>query len=106
MTDDIPLSRTLVTGGELAYIMEALDSRRMSGPGPQTAHCEALIRAALPAEWASIVPSCTAALEMSALLLNLNKGDEVIMPSFTFVSTANAVALRGAAWRLSCLRRH
>jgi dTDP-4-amino-4,6-dideoxygalactose transaminase len=95
-TNCVPLSRSYLCGKESTYIAETLASGRMSGPGPQSELCEALIRTELSAGWAAIVPSCTAALEMSALLLDLKAGDEVIMPSFTFVSTANAVALRGA----------
>jgi dTDP-4-amino-4,6-dideoxygalactose transaminase len=92
----VPLNRVHLTGDELRHIGEAIASGALSGPGPQSLYCEAVIRRAVGAEWAAIVPSCTAALEMSAILLDLVPGDEVVMPSYTFVSTAAAVALRGA----------
>lgn len=92
----VPLNRVHLTGDELRHIGEAIASGALSGPGAQSAYCEAVIRRAAGAPWAAIVPSCTAALEMSAVLLDLGPGDEVVMPSFTFVSTAAAVALRGA----------
>jgi dTDP-4-amino-4,6-dideoxygalactose transaminase len=95
-TSFIPFSRTHVTGKELTYIADAVNSRRLSGPGPHSEACERLIRQTTGSAWIAVVPSCTAALEMSALLLDLNPGDEVIVPSYTFVSTATAVALRGA----------
>jgi dTDP-4-amino-4,6-dideoxygalactose transaminase len=93
---DVPFSRTYLTGREMGYIEATLASRRLSGPGLQSEECERLIRGAAGANWAALVPSCTAALEMSALLLDLGAGDEVILPSYTFVSTATAIVLRGA----------
>ncbi|WP_457940098.1 dTDP-4-amino-4,6-dideoxygalactose transaminase [Mesorhizobium sp. 10J20-29] len=81
---------------ELAYIGESLKARAIAGPGAQTAACEALMGAQVGSPSAFLVPSCTAALEMCALLLGLGPGDEVIMPSFTFVSNPNAVVLRRA----------
>lgn len=92
----IPFHRTPVTGDEYGYIREAIESRQLSGPGKQSKACESLIKSQIGAERVFLVPSCTAALEMSALLLGLGPGDEVIMPSFTFVSNPNAVVLRGA----------
>jgi dTDP-4-amino-4,6-dideoxygalactose transaminase len=77
-------------------LSEAIASRRLSGDGPFTSRCQKLLESGLPASKVLLTPSCTAALEMAALLLNLGPGDEVIMPSFTFVSSANAFALRGA----------
>lgn len=92
----VPFSRTFTTGDEIRYIEDVIASGRLSGPGPQCEACEGMVRGFVGASWAAIVPSCTAALEMAAILLNLDRGDEVIMPSYTFVSTATAVVLRGA----------
>jgi dTDP-4-amino-4,6-dideoxygalactose transaminase len=85
-----------MTGRELAYIAQAHANAHLSGDGPFTKRCHAWLEAELGTKKALLTQSCTAALEMSALLLNLEPGDEVIMPSFTFVSTANAFVLRGA----------
>ena len=85
-----------LTGGEKAYLDEAIAAGRFSGDGPFTRRCQALLEKTLGAPKVLLTPSCTAALEMAALLLNIAPGDEVIMPSFTFVSSANAFALRGA----------
>ena len=92
----VPFYRAPLTGVEQGYVRDAIESRQLSGPGPQSKACESLIRSGLGGGRVFLVPSCTAALEMSALLLDLGPGDEVIMPSFTFVSNANAVVLRGA----------
>lgn len=75
---------------------EAIASGRLEGGGVQTKECEARLQKNTGAERVLITPSCTAALEMMALALELGPGDEVIVPAFTFVSTANAFALRGA----------
>jgi len=92
----IPFNRPGLKGRELEYISQALESRHLSGDGPFTKKCHAWLERELHTPSALLTHSCTAALEMSMLLDDLNPGDEVIMPSFTFVSTANAVALRGA----------
>lgn len=92
----ILLNRPYITGRELDYIAEALASRHLSGDGPFTRKCHAWIERCTGARKALLTHSCTAALEMAALLLDLAPGDEVIMPSYTFVSTANAFVLRGA----------
>jgi dTDP-4-amino-4,6-dideoxygalactose transaminase len=92
----IPLSRVRSGPREAAYVAQAIESGILAGPGPFSAACEKLIAAQTGSRATHLVPSCTAALEMSAHLLGLGAGDEVIMPSFTFVSTANAVVLRGA----------
>jgi dTDP-4-amino-4,6-dideoxygalactose transaminase len=92
----IPFNRPYLTGLELANIREALESRHLSGNGDFTKRCEGLLEKQTKAKKALMVHSCTAALEMAALLCELNPGDEVIMPSFTFVTTASSVALRGA----------
>jgi dTDP-4-amino-4,6-dideoxygalactose transaminase len=85
-----------MTGRELAYIAEAHANRQLSGDGPFTRRCQAWLERKTDARKALLTHSCTAALEMAALMLDLEPGDEVIMPSYTFVSTANAFALRGA----------
>ena len=92
----IPLNSPTVAGGELDYLSEVLASSHWAGSGPFSQKCEAQIRDALGVPHVLLTSSCTAALEMAALLLKLETGDEVIMPSFTFPSTANAVVLRGA----------
>lgn len=78
------------------YLQQVLESQQWAGDGPFTARCNARIQADLALTYASLTPSATAALEMSALLAGLEPGDEVIMPSFAFTSCANAVVLRGA----------
>ncbi len=92
----IPFNVPPVTGRELAYITEVLEGRGFSGNGAFTARCSAWLKRHLGVHDALLTHSCTAALEMSAMLAGLEPGDEVIMPSFTFVSTANAVVLRRA----------
>jgi dTDP-4-amino-4,6-dideoxygalactose transaminase len=94
--DEIPFNRPRLVGNEHAYIDQALLSGKLSGNGEFAGRCAADLERRLGAARVLITPSCTAALEMSGILANLEKGDEVIMPSFTFVSTANAFALRGA----------
>ena len=92
----IPFNRPPLNGRELEYITQALEARHLSGDGPFTKMCHEWLERTLVTPAALLTHSCTAALEMSMLLDDLVPGDEVIMPSFTFVSTANAVALRGA----------
>ena len=92
----IPFNRPYATGRELAYVQQAIDGGRLSGNGPFTRRCQAWLEEHTGAARAFLTHSCTAALEMAALLLDLRPGDEVILPSFTFVSTANAFVLRGA----------
>lgn len=91
---NIPLSRPAVTGRELDYIGQALQSGQLAGDGPFGRRCEGLLHQAV-GRAALLTPSCTAALELAALVLGLQPGDEVVMPSFTFPSTANAFVLRG-----------
>jgi dTDP-4-amino-4,6-dideoxygalactose transaminase len=85
-----------VTGNELPYIEEALGQGKLSGDGPFTERCQRWFERQLGCERAFMTPSCTHALEMAALLIDVKPGDEIIMPSYTFVSTANAFVLRGA----------
>ncbi|MFF4774313.1 dTDP-4-amino-4,6-dideoxygalactose transaminase [Microtetraspora fusca] len=94
--DTVPFNRPHVSRNELEYLAEAVRSGFTSGDGPFTARATRLLTEITTSRDALLATSCTHALEMSALLLDLRPGDEVIMPSFTFVSTANAYALRGA----------
>ncbi|MFI5305936.1 MAG: dTDP-4-amino-4,6-dideoxygalactose transaminase [Polyangiales bacterium] len=96
MTIRIPFNRPPYTGHEDRHVLEAMRSGHQSGDGPFGRKCEAWLQVQIPSARALLTPSCTHALEMMALLLEIGPGDEVIMPSFTFVSTANAFALRGA----------
>jgi len=94
--DTIPFNRPYATGNELAYITEAQRQRHLSGDGTFTKRCHQWIEQRTGCASALLTQSCTSALDLAALLLDLEPGDEVIMPSFTFVSTANAFVLRGA----------
>lgn len=96
MSAPVWFNRPAVTGRELEYMREALESGHISGDGPFTKRCHALLEEVTGAHRVFLTTSCTHALEMSMLLLDLGPGDEVICPAFTFVSTANAIALRGA----------
>ena len=96
MNRPIPFSRVAPMGREMEYVRESLGSGQIVGDGPFTKKCQDLLRRRLGAHSALFTTSCTHALEMSALLFDIKPGDEVIMPTFTFVSTANAFALRGA----------
>lgn len=92
----IPFNWPYMTGKELYHIAEAHFNGKLAGDGPFTKRCHSWLEKDVGARKALLTHSCTAALEMSALLLDLHFGDEVIMPSYTFVSTANAFVLRGA----------
>src|ERR1700742_3405959 len=96
MSDRIPFNRPYATGNELAYLTEAQRNGRLSGDGSFTRRCHQWIEQQTGCVKALLTQSCTSALDLAALLLDLKPGDEVIMPSFTFVSTANAFVLRGA----------
>lgn len=91
----IPFNRPGLIGRELDYVAEAYRSSHLSGDGPFTRKCHAWLREQTGAAKALLTHSCTAALEMAVMLADIGPGDEVIMPSYTFVSTANAVVLRG-----------
>lgn len=95
MTDRIPFNWPYMTGKELYYIAESHFNGRLAGDGPFTLRCQEWIEARAPGSKALLTHSCTAALEMAALMLDIKAGDEIIMPSYTFVSTANAFVLRG-----------
>jgi dTDP-4-amino-4,6-dideoxygalactose transaminase len=92
----IPFNRVSVVGSELAFVSQALEQGHISGDGPFSQRCEELLRLELGAPRVLLTTSCTHALELSALLLDIKAGDEVIVPSFTFPSTATAFSLRGA----------
>lgn len=92
----IPFNRPPVTGNEEKYIKQALGSNKLSGDGPFGKKCQNWFEINLPARKTLLTPSCTASLELAAVLIGIQPGDEVIMPSYTFVSTANAFVLRGA----------
>lgn len=92
----IPFNKPYMTGRELLNIARAHENGHLSGDGPFTRYCSAWLESNTGSYKALLTHSCTAALEMAALLLDLKPGDEVIMPSYTFVSTANAFVLRGA----------
>jgi len=92
----IPFNKPYMTGRELSHIAQAHMNGHLSGDGPFTKRCHAWLEGNTGAKKALLTHSCTAALEICALLLDLEPGDEVIMPSYTFVSTANAFVLRGA----------
>jgi dTDP-4-amino-4,6-dideoxygalactose transaminase len=92
----IPFNQPYMTGKELWYIAQAHAQRHLSGDGSFTKRCHAWLEQRTRCAKALLTHSCTGALEMSALLADLGPGDEVILPSFTFVSTANAFVLRGA----------
>jgi dTDP-4-amino-4,6-dideoxygalactose transaminase len=92
----IPFNKPFTIGGELENIARAVRDGHLSGDGPFSAQCHRWLETHLGCQRALLTHSCTAALEMAAILCDLAPGDEVIMPSFTFVSTANAFVLRGA----------
>lgn len=92
----IPFNKPPHTGNEEQYVLEAMKSPQISGDGPFGKRCQRWFEAKLGCRKALLTPSCTHALEMAAILIGIEPGDEVIMPSYTFVSTANAFALRGA----------
>ena len=92
----VPFNKPYMTGRELDYIAEARLAGQLAGDGAYTARAQSWLEQQLGANRALLTHSCTAALEMTALLLDLQPGDEIIMPSYTFVSTASAYVLRGA----------
>ncbi|MFC6669721.1 aminotransferase class I/II-fold pyridoxal phosphate-dependent enzyme [Marinobacterium aestuariivivens] len=92
----IPFNVPPYTGNEDQYVLAAMRSKKISGDGEYSKRCQKWFEGNLNCAAALLTPSCTQALEMAALLIDIQPGDEVIMPSYTFVSTANAFALRGA----------
>jgi dTDP-4-amino-4,6-dideoxygalactose transaminase len=97
MNISIPFNRPCLAGQEYQYIAEAIANGHASGDGPFTRRCHELLERELGVPKALLTTSCTHALEMAAILLDCGPGDEIILPSFTFVSTANAFVLRGAS---------
>jgi dTDP-4-amino-4,6-dideoxygalactose transaminase len=92
----IPFNRATLTGDELAYVEQAIREGNIGGDGPFGRRCEELLEEAVGCHRALLTTSCTHALELAALLLEIGPGDEVVVPAFTFASTATAFALRGA----------
>jgi dTDP-4-amino-4,6-dideoxygalactose transaminase len=92
----VPFNKPSIVGNEFLYMSEAVKNGHASGDGPFTRKVHQFLQDALGVEKVLLTTSCTHALEMSALLLDIQPGDEVIVPSFTFVSTINAFVLRGA----------
>lgn len=95
-SNNIPFNKPCLTGNEMAYIAEAIQRGHSSGDGEFTKRCRMLLERELGVPKVLLTTSCTHALEMAALLLDIRPSDEVIVPSFTFVSTVNAFVLRGA----------
>ncbi|BAE57933.1 unnamed protein product [Aspergillus oryzae RIB40] len=93
----IPFSVPTVAGSELQYVEQAVRKGTLSGDGEYTVLCQNWLERKLPAAKVFLTPSGTAALDLAALVLNIQHGDEVIVPSYTYVSTANAFLLRGAS---------
>ena len=91
----IPFNKPFLTGRELDYVRQAHENHHLSGDGPFTKRCHAWLERKTGCGKALLTHSCTGALDMAAILAGIEPGDEVIMPSFTFVSTANAFVLRG-----------
>src|SRR4051812_9512650 len=98
---EIPFNRYTPTGRELDYIREAMGTGQIAGGQTFSQRSQRWLETTLGVPRALLTTSCTHALEMAALLLDLQPGDEVIVPSYTFVSTANAFALRGARLRFA-----
>jgi dTDP-4-amino-4,6-dideoxygalactose transaminase len=92
----IPFNTPPYTGNEDQYVLDAMRSSKISGDGKYGQQCQAWFENHLCCPKTMLTPSCTQALEMAAILIDIQSGDEVIMPSYTFVSTANAFVLRGA----------
>ena len=92
----IPFNKPYITENEFEYVRQAIVSNHISGDGDFTKKCSRLLEESLDVKKALLTTNCTHALEMAAILLDLSEGDEVITPSFTFVSTVNAFVLRGA----------
>ncbi|WP_048306708.1 dTDP-4-amino-4,6-dideoxygalactose transaminase [Halomonas sp. PR-M31] len=92
----IPFNKPSYTGREDDFVLDAMRSSKISGGGAYASYCQQWFEEHLGCYKSLLTPSCTHALEMTAMLINIRPGDEVIMPSYTFVSTANAFVLRGA----------
>lgn len=101
---EIPFNKPYRTGNESVNIQKTFDAEHTSGVGQFTNDCEKFLESATKSKKILLTTSCTSALEMSSLLINLQPGDEVILPSFTFVTTATAFQLRGATLRFCDIR--
>ncbi len=99
MTESIPFNRPYLTGNEMKWVQEAWAARKLSGDGPLTRRCSAFFEERYRVPRALLTTSCTDALEMAAILSRIQPGDEVIAPSYTFVSSVNPFLLRGAKVR-------
>ena len=100
----VDFNRPITVGNEFEYMRQALENVHISGDGPFTKKCHALLEGELGVPKVLLTTSCTHALEMAAILLDIQPGDEVIIPDFTFVSTVNAFVLRGASPRFIDVR--
>ncbi|MDK2981320.1 MAG: dTDP-4-amino-4,6-dideoxygalactose transaminase [Chloroflexota bacterium] len=100
----IPFNKPFIAPKQFEYMQAAVEEFHISGDGPFTKKCHQFLEEALGVKKALLTTNCTHALEMAALILNLEEGDEVIVPSFTFVSTINAFVLRGAKPRFVDIR--
>lgn len=96
MKKKIPFNKPFIIGNEIDYVRQAVDDGHISGDGAFTRKCQSFLETRFSAHQLLLTTSCTSALEMAAFLCNLTKGDEIILPSYTFVSTANAFLMRGA----------
>lgn len=105
VTYRIPFNKSFVTGRELGYVDDVLRNHSTSGDGVYSKKCQALMQEVFSANKVLLTTSCTSALEMSVLLCGLKAGDEVILPSFTFVSTANALVINGVTPRFVDIRQ-
>src|SRR5215510_9171722 len=101
---NVDFNRPIVVGNEFEYMKQAIENGHISGDGPFTKKCHSLLEQELGVPKALLTTSCTHALEMSAILLDIQPGDEVIIPDFTFVSTVNSFVLRGATPRFIDIR--
>ena len=101
----IPFNKPFIIGKELYYIAQSVMSGHISGDGYYSKKCEGFLEQLTGAKRVFLTTSCTAALEMAAMICEVKEGDEVILPSFTFVSTANAFAMRGARLRFVDIRQ-
>ena len=104
MSDKIPFNKPFIVGKELYYIAQAVQNGHLSGDGPFTKKCNAWLEEHFNAKKVLLTHSCTAALEMAALLCDIQPGDEFVVPSYTFVSTVNAFVLRGGVPRFVDIR--
>ncbi len=102
---EIPFNQPFVVGKELYYISQAVSNGQLSGDGSFTRLCQGWLEEYCRARKVLLTHSCTAALEMAAILCDIKPGDDVVMPSYTFVSTANAFVLRGAGIRFVDIRK-